>query len=276
MIEPAASSPAVRLADRQELFCQAVAAGTAAAEAARRAGYSPKGAKQRGHFLMNQPEIRVRIDRIRAGRRAMHQAELDRAAALVETIIADSMEKGRSALALRAIQFRLKLLGVIQDRHIAHHFHDHRPSPDADAEILAPDPAEWMDGLDLSPEVASTPAPRDAAVSDAPVTDTPVTDAAVTDAAVTAAVVTDDDLSTPSDNDPDCLPAGFVEALKAELPPDILAGFLDGLSADQLPPDLLDDLPEEIAGLSWSDLAAHLKESFGMPATPASDPHGHW
>ena len=32
------------------------------AEAARAAGYSAKGAKQRGAFLMRQPEIRVRID----------------------------------------------------------------------------------------------------------------------------------------------------------------------------------------------------------------------
>lgn len=255
MTEPAASPAVNRLGDRQELFCQAMAAGVAAAEAARRAGYSPKGAKQRGHFLMSQPGIRVRIDRIRAGRRAMHQAELDRAADLVAAIIADAMEKGRPALALRAIQFRLKLLGVIQDRSIAHHCHDHRFSPDADVETLAPDPAEWMDGLDPAPEPA--PAPQGAAATDA--------------------AVTDDDLSPPADSDPeDCLPAGFVEALKAELPPDILAGFLDGLSADQLPPDLLDDLPEEIAGLSWSDLAAHLKQSFGMPATPANDRHGHW
>jgi phage terminase small subunit len=29
---------------------------------ARVAGYSPKGAKQRGAFLMDQPKIRVRID----------------------------------------------------------------------------------------------------------------------------------------------------------------------------------------------------------------------
>lgn len=260
MTEPAASSPANRLGDRQELFCEAMAAGVAAAEAARRAGYSPKGAKQRGHFLMSQPEIRVRIDRIRAGRRAMHQAELDRAADLVAAIIADAMEKGRAALALRAIQFRLKLLGVIQDRSIAHHFHDHRFSPDAGTETLAPDPAEWMDGLDSAPEPA--PVPQGAAAPDAAVTD---------------ATVTDDDLSPPADSDPeDCLPAGFVEALKAELPPDILAGFLDGLSADQLPADLLDDLPEEIAGLSWSDLAAHLKGSFGMAAPSGGDRHGHW
>ncbi|UEM04376.1 terminase small subunit [Skermanella rosea] len=256
MTQLAASPPAIRLGHRQELFCQAMAAGTAAAEAARRAGYSSKGAKQRGHFLMTQPEIRVRIDRIRAGRRAMHQAELDRAAGLVDTIIADAMEKGRSALALRAIQFRLKLLGVIQDRRIAHHFHDHRFSPDADVETLAPDPAEWMDGIDSAPEPTPTPAPQDAAAPDTAVTD---------------AAVTDDDLSPPADSDPDCLPAGFVEALKAELPPDILAGFLDGI-----PADLLDDLPEEIAGLSWAELASRLRGFSGMPAPSGGDRHGHW
>ena len=39
-----------------------MACHTGGAEAARAAGYSAKGAKQRGAFMMRQPEIRVRID----------------------------------------------------------------------------------------------------------------------------------------------------------------------------------------------------------------------
>jgi len=58
------------LTSRQEAFCHAMAGGVGGAEAARRAGYSGNGAKQRGAFLMRQPEIRVRIDEIRASRQA--------------------------------------------------------------------------------------------------------------------------------------------------------------------------------------------------------------
>jgi hypothetical protein len=141
-----------RLSPRQELFCQAMAAGSGAAQAVRRAGYSPVGAKPRGHFLMGQSEIRIRVDRIRHHRAVTHQAELDKAASLMEMVITAAVEQGRLTLVKRAVEFRLKLIGVIQDRRIAHHYHgDHNAdltSPDADVEDLVPDPAEWLDGLD--------------------------------------------------------------------------------------------------------------------------------
>src|SRR5687767_11895960 len=127
---PTAPPPVIRLTDRQEAFCQAMACNTGGAEAARRAGYSAKGAKQRGAFLMRQIEIRVRIDQIRACRRAGHQTLLDEASGQVEAIITQALEKKSSALALRAIEFRLKLHGVIQDRRIAHHHHLGHSHPD--------------------------------------------------------------------------------------------------------------------------------------------------
>src|SRR3954464_3074716 len=117
---PASSPPVIRLTDRQEAFCHAMACNTGGAEAARRAGYSAKGAKQRGAFLMRQPEIRVRVQQLRANRRGDHQTLLDDAAVQVEGIITDALEKKSCGLALRAIEFRLKLRGVIQDRRIAH------------------------------------------------------------------------------------------------------------------------------------------------------------
>ena len=45
------TAPVPRLAVRQELFCEEIAAGASAAEAVRRAGYSPLGVRQCGHFL---------------------------------------------------------------------------------------------------------------------------------------------------------------------------------------------------------------------------------
>jgi hypothetical protein len=144
---PASPPPVIRLTDRQEAFCQAMACNTGGAEAARRAGYSARGAKQRGAFLMRQPEIRVRIDQLRAGRHADHQTLLDDAAVQVQAIIADALENKRCGLALRAIEFRLKLCGVIQDKRIPHHYHLDPCHPDADLEHLDPDAEEEFDAF---------------------------------------------------------------------------------------------------------------------------------
>src|SRR3954469_20269267 len=61
--------------------------------------------------------------------------------------IADALEKKSCGLALRAIEFRLKLHGVIQDRRIAHHYHIGHPHPDADLEQLDPDAQEELDSF---------------------------------------------------------------------------------------------------------------------------------
>ena len=164
---PASAPPVIRLTDRQEAFCQAMACDVGGAEAARRAGYSAKGAKQRGAFLMSQPEIRVRVQQLRAKRRGDHQTLLDEAAVLVEDIITDAMEKKSCGLALRAVEFRLKLGGVIQDRRIAHHYHLDQPHPDADLENLDSDPQEELDAVlhrqqakaAIAPKAKALPAP---------------------------------------------------------------------------------------------------------------------
>ena len=170
---PASAPPVIRLTDRQEAFCQAMACDVGGAEAARRAGYSAKGAKQRGAFLMSQPEIRVRVQQLRASRRADHQTLLDEAAVLVGDIITDAMEKKSCGLALRAIEFRLKLRGVIQDRRIAHHCHMDQRRPDADLEDLDCDPEEEFDALPnpppSNPQLAKRQPSRAAIASKAPV-----------------------------------------------------------------------------------------------------------
>jgi hypothetical protein len=153
------------LTSRQEAFCHAMAGGVGGAEAARRAGYSGNGAKQRGAFLMRQPEIRVRIDEIRASRQADHQAQLDEADQQVSRVIDEAFETNRPALALRAIEFRLKLCGVIQDKRIAHHYYgclDNRAHPDADLEGLDGDPEEELDSIRFRPGFAMESAAKDA------------------------------------------------------------------------------------------------------------------
>jgi hypothetical protein len=159
-----------RLTSRQEAFCHAMACNVGGAEAARRAGYSASGAKQRGAFLMRQPEIRVRVDEIRTARQADHQAQLDEAAEQVGRVIEVAFETGRSGLALRAIEFRLKLRGVIQDKRIAHHYVgclDSQPHPDADLEDLDCDPDEELDPVRFLPGYIPEPAAGEAAVTPA-------------------------------------------------------------------------------------------------------------
>ncbi len=161
-----AVSSRARLTSRQEAFCHAMACNVGGAEAARRAGYSASGAKQRGAFLMRQPEIRVRVDEIRTARQADHQAQLDEAAEQVGRVIEDAFETGRSGLALRAIEFRLKLRGVIQDKRIAHHYFgclDSQPQADADLEVLDCDPDEELDPIRFLPGYIPEPAAQPSA-----------------------------------------------------------------------------------------------------------------
>ena len=155
-----------RLTSRQEAFCQAMACNVGGAEAARRAGYSASGAKQRGAFLMRQPEIRIRVDEIRTARQADHQVQLDEAAEQVGRVIEVAFETGRSGLALRAIEFRLKLRGVIQDKRIAHHYVgclDSQPHPAADLETLDCAPDEELESVRFLPGTIPQPAAQDAA-----------------------------------------------------------------------------------------------------------------
>ena len=155
-----ATTPVILLSPRHEAFCKAMACGVGAAEAARRAGYSPYGAKQRGAVLTARPEIRVRIDQLRTDRQACHQDALDRAAALVETIGAEALERKSLGLALRAVELGLKLRGVVQDKRIPHHYlGGDRPHPDADLESLDCDPDDEPAQATPAKPAARHPAP---------------------------------------------------------------------------------------------------------------------
>jgi len=141
------SQPIIRFNGRREAFCQHVARGAGGAEAARRAGFSPRGAKQRGCYLLSLPEIRLRVDKLRAELCADHQSHLDAAIVVVGDIIADAMQNSKCSVALKAVEFQLKLRGVIRDKAISLYSYSDKPSPDADLEKMIPDPLEDLDGL---------------------------------------------------------------------------------------------------------------------------------
>ncbi|WP_158044607.1 hypothetical protein [Skermanella pratensis] len=143
-----------------------MACGVGGAEAARRAGYSPNGAKQRGAVLMSQPEIRVRVGQLSADRWAGHQADLDEAASLVKTIMYEALERKSLGLTLRAVELWTKLRGVVQDKRIPHHYLGDRPQPDADLESLDCTPEEEADcamaGQQPAPEPGKASKPSNA------------------------------------------------------------------------------------------------------------------
>lgn len=166
-------APSIVLTLRQEAFCAAMVLGVGGAEAARRAGYSPNGAKQRAALLMRQPEIRVRIDQIRTARNAHRQLRLDDAVAVVTEILDGALKANSFGLAFKAVEFRLKLEGIIQDKRIAHHYHLEVAHPDADLERLDCDPEEELDHIRFpAPESAPQSAPASAPAA-APITVAP-------------------------------------------------------------------------------------------------------
>src|SRR4051794_3689477 len=97
--------PPTPLSSRKELFSLHVARGASLAQAARLAGYSPQGARQRGSVLMAESDVRLRVETLR---HAWMAERLDR-------IIDMAMELQRPTAAQKAMDLQLKLTGVIRD-----------------------------------------------------------------------------------------------------------------------------------------------------------------
>jgi hypothetical protein len=220
---------------RRELFCQHFAAGAGGAEAVRRSGYSPNGAKQRAHVLLTQPEIRLRIEALRAERRAEHQRHLVDAIEIVNGVIADAAQQSKSSVVLRAVEFRLKLQGVIGDKRIDFYSYNQVPSPDADLENVDCNRGEEFDGLPGHEYMFVPPgftAPAEAAPA------TPSTE-----------TVTKDDPDAVTDAAPAPAPAPAAPVTPARIPPRTrhIPRTSGIVTSDDLPTASLDDL---IAGLA--------------------------
>ena len=83
----ATASPPTRLSSRQELFSLHVARGASFAQAARLAGYSPQGARQRGSVLMAESDIRLRVETLRRAWMAEREGRVERAIERLDRII---------------------------------------------------------------------------------------------------------------------------------------------------------------------------------------------
>ena len=153
---PASTTPAPAarpLLPRQELFAFHAARGASLAQASRLAGYSPQGARQRGSVLMANSDIRLRVEEFRRDWMAESDATVAEAVEETGQVIETALRLNRPTAALKAIELKLKLRGVIHDRR----FSLYTDSPDDDLSTCLFDPREDEDPP-LEPP-AQTPAP---------------------------------------------------------------------------------------------------------------------
>jgi len=136
------STPTPRtLNPRQELFAYHVAHGASLAQASRLAGYSPQGARQRGSVLMANSDIRLRVEEFRRTWMAERNATIDEAVEETGQVVETALRLNRPTAALKAIELKLKLRGIIQDRR----FSLYTDSPDDDLSTCLFDPREDED-----------------------------------------------------------------------------------------------------------------------------------
>src|SRR3954454_14588523 len=153
---PVSTTPAPtprRPLPRQELFAYHVARGASLAQASRLAGYSPQGARQRGSVLMTNSDIRLRVEEFRRDYMAERDATISEAVEETGQVIEAALRLNRPTAALKAIELKLKLQGVIHDRR----FSLYTESPDDDLSTCLFDPREDEDPP-LEP-LAEAPAP---------------------------------------------------------------------------------------------------------------------
>src|SRR5919112_1705586 len=135
------ASPPTPLSSRKELFSHHVARGASLAQAARLAGYSPQGARQRGSVLMAESDVRLRVETLRHAWMAERQGRVERAIERLDKIIDMAMELRRPTAALKAMEFQLKLSGVVRDTRAGLY----ADSPDDDLSKAFFDPREDED-----------------------------------------------------------------------------------------------------------------------------------
>ncbi|MFL5331929.1 MAG: hypothetical protein ACJ8H8_01845 [Geminicoccaceae bacterium] len=139
------------LLPRQELFAHHVAYGASLAQAARLAGYSPQGARQRGSLLMANSDIRIRVEKLRRSWLADREKHIGEAVAEVAQVIDKALRLDRPGAAIKAIELKLKLQGVIRDPR----FSLYTATPDDDLTTCFFDPRE-----DEDPPIDLPPAPK--------------------------------------------------------------------------------------------------------------------
>ncbi|HEV7372624.1 hypothetical protein [Arenibaculum sp.] len=107
MVATAATPDARPLAPRIELFCRVVAAGgVSLAEAARRAGYAPGSARQRGSELWARDDVQARLGELSAEEEDRHQALVEQMRRQHDELYGKLVEQGQFPAASRLLVHR--------------------------------------------------------------------------------------------------------------------------------------------------------------------------
>ena len=106
--------PAIALSTRQEAFCRHYTASGNAADAARRAGYSERSARQTGCALLERPYIVERVRRIRLSWKRTERDEAQIVLARLEQVWDAAVASGSAYTMLRVLRFQAEIAGLTQ------------------------------------------------------------------------------------------------------------------------------------------------------------------
>ena len=104
----------VALSTRQEAFCRHFTASGNAADAARRAGYSERSARQTGHALLERPYIVERVRRIRMSWQRTARDEARIALARLEQAWDAAAASGSAYLMLQIVRLQAEIAGLVR------------------------------------------------------------------------------------------------------------------------------------------------------------------
>ena len=106
--------PALALSTRQEAFCRHYTASGNAADAARRAGYAARSARQTGSALLERPYIVERVRRIRMSWQRTARDEAQIVLARLEQAWDAAVASGSAYMMVRIVRFQAELAGLTQ------------------------------------------------------------------------------------------------------------------------------------------------------------------
>ena len=110
--EPIAHDPV--LSTRQEAFCRHFTASGNAADAARRAGYAERSARQTGHALLERPYIVERVRRIRMSWQRTARDEARIALTRLEQAWDAAAASGSAYLMLQIVRLQAEIAGLVR------------------------------------------------------------------------------------------------------------------------------------------------------------------
>ena len=105
---------AAALSTRQEAFCRHFTASGNAADAARRAGYADRSARQTGHALLERPYIVERVRRIRMSWQRTARDEARIALARLEQAWDAAAASGSAYLMLQIVRLQAEIAGLVR------------------------------------------------------------------------------------------------------------------------------------------------------------------